>query len=594
MGDSLLQAPSNPVEMKVFHGGGDLLPEPATQAPLMEFHGGGEPVPIGDDIKGLTYKGKTLTEHVTEKPEVVTWQGTGSVITPEILDGTTPTNGLMVLQFVDDGVAGDGGYTNLSSVPPATDRLSHIMLGDKEIPVIKFRPDAKDTYLDGLYFYGEDDAELGSLLNQPYSILFFTNEKKPTKPLSTLKIVDPPGVEPIKDTDANAATKVATDPKAITATTTAKATTKDASEVPLIEIEPGILIRNPLDAKIKEIFTKPFDTKKLTKGEWIILYDELLKGDPAGILELIKEKPEEAYEFWKGLVYRENIGDIGDIFERGGQLGNKYRALLLSRVLEKRGELVKKIREDLGFVEEADADSNADADSSKGGNEYTGKVVTIEELIPGCKATPVKPQPKQAQAQPQVQPQAQPQAQAPPQPQQVQPPPLISPAGRPIRSSAETTKTIKLSLSKLATSLTARLKTFRDYNRLLIRSKQDPKLLIPLKNAEVKYKSSKSESVNTLKDLSQFKSYPSFNMQFTLLITKIKEIDADEKALIEAKEINEPAIQKYGKKVNTIIGNIAGILPTIKVGGSRKARKIHALRKTRRVSFKLSEGLESE
>ena len=176
----------------------------------------------------------------------------------------------------------------------------------------------------------------------------------------------------------------------------------------------------------------------------------------------------------------------------------------------------------------------------------------------------------------------------------MQPPPLISPAGRPIRSSAETTKTIKLSLSKLATSLTARLKTFRDYNRLLIRSKQDPKLLIPLKNAEVKYKSSKSESVSTLKDLSQFKSYPSFNMQFTLLITKIKEIDADEKALIEAKEINEPAIQKYGKKVNTIIGNIAGILPTIKVGGSRKARKVHALRKTRRVSFKLSEGLESE
>ena len=503
-------------------------------------------------------------------------------------------------------MAGDGGYTNLISNPPATDRLSHIMLGDKTIPVIKFRPEAKDTYLDGLYFYGEDDAELGSLLNQPYSILFFTNDKKPTKPLSTLKIVDPPGVEPIKDADvadAKEPAKVETDPNATAATATdaAKATVtkaKDASEVPLIEIEPGILIRNPLDAKIKEIFTKPFDTKKLTKGEWIILYDELLKGDPAGILELIKENPEEAYEFWKGLVYRENIGDVGDIFERGGQLGNKYRALLLSRVLEKRGELVKKIRDDLGFADEADADNSRDE------NEYTGKVVTIEELIPGCKATPVKAQAPKAPKAPQAPqaPQAQQAAKAPQaqQPQQqaqqpqVQPPPLISPAGRPIRSSAETTKTIKLSLSKLATSLTARLKTFRDYNRLLIRSKQDPKFLIPLKNAEVKYKSSKSESVTTLKDLSQFKSYPSFNMQFTLLITKIREIDADEKVLIEAKEINEPAIQKYGKKVNTIIGNIAGILPTIKVGGSRKVRKVHALRKTRRVSFKLSEGLESE
>lgn len=156
-------------------------------------------------------------------------------------------------------------------------------------------------------------------------------------------------------------------------------------------------------------------------------------------------------------------------------------------------------------------------------HEYTGKVVTIEELIPGCKAPQAQPQaPQQAQA-PQVQ---APQVQAPQQPQQqaqqAQPPPLISPAGRPIRSSAETTKTIKLSLSKLATSLTARLKTFRDYNRLLIRSKQDPKFLIPLKNAEVKYKSSKSETATTLKDLSQFKSYASFNMQFTLLITKIR------------------------------------------------------------------------
>jgi len=419
MGDSLLQGPSTPVEMKVFHGGG--LDQPNIPVPLTKFYGGGDNDVVSiDDIKELTFRGKTLMEYSKTTYGNTMLQAMGKLGTntanwEKVLKGETPYTGLVILRLIDDGNEGDGGFTNIKGGIQDRITLSETITGaglglvETKIPIIKIRlrddgsgvsSGEKDTYLDELYFYGEDGKELKSLPNisrgdkdLSLHLLFFTNAMKPTKLFSTLTLEDTEEAEEEEEEEEDeegaeeepGANAVATSQDDVeTVLNSEESNSKQTvplegkqgeESIPLIQVGESIFIRDPADERVKTLlFTKgSFDPNKFTKSEWGVLYNGLLRGDPQSVLNMIKQDPEEAYEhFWKHVG--ENEDDFSLRYEKGGVDAQKYRAKILRIILKKKEAILKRIRKTL-----RDEDEISSSENKEGVKEEASKGPTDEE-----------------------------------------------------------------------------------------------------------------------------------------------------------------------------------------------------------------------